>query len=900
MANNFPPLVNVIPTNVEIGESTSFLSLIEVHDLDGNPITRYRFRDNNGAATSGKFRLNNIIQPANTWIEVTAAQAANLIYISGLIESSESIGVQVFDGKFWSQAAFGTVTTIRANLYAPVVTTTNGSVLETEKTGIADLFNASDADGDSILRYRIVDKSAFGLSGYFQLNGMNLPQGIPFEITPAQVEDLIYVGGGYGPQSELIGIQAYDGKYWGPESTLVMTTTPNVHRPEVVAHDMQAPIGRVTKLDSVFSYSDLDGNTIKRIRLRDTGTNPGSGFFSIDYVPQTEGQWFEFGIEEFQNVRYHFASQAEFERYNIQVFDGRFWSTVQSARIDAVPRPVINLNSPNVVLDNLQQVAPASLFTQGDLGPPYTRFQVIDMTDDDRSATLFYNGQELLPNVMYEFTAAEFANLRIRGAVNDLRRSFDLISIRAGNSQFWSLPTTIYVSTEPVGPAALTSGARWNNFNGSKTVVTFAFMDPDGAYPLYYLPDDEDFPQNTRALHPAQRAMVRQILTEYASYANLEFVEVPYNVFGAGIMMMFGANDQDGSQGYAYYPGTPIFASRPGDIWVSNDGPTNPDDPDVSNNGYGRLTFVHEIGHALGLKHPFPEGGPPPGVPPYLPNAVDHHSHTVMSYTDSAYLPGGVYPSTSMVYDIMEIQRLYGANTNHRTGDDMYIFPLNDQKVQFIWDGGGIDTLNYSNQVANALIDLRQGRFSSKNGLQFAVLIPFGTEIENARGGRGDDVIIGNELRNLLFGNEGNDTLIGGPGNDVLRGGPGNDTYVWFYGDGNDTIREEQSGGRDVIEIRDPTGQLNDLADDFVFRRLGRDLRIDLTFNRGEPVGSITIVDQQWGGSRVETLRMFGQNGQQIGVDIDLDSIFVASTSDRQRFKVTNFQTQFGFIAVPV
>ena len=47
--------------------------------------------------------------------------------------------------------------------------------------------------------------------------------------------------------------------------------------------------------------------------------------------------------------------------------------------------------------------------------------------------------------------------------------------------------------------------------------------------------------------------------------------------------------------------------------------------------------------------------------------------------------------------------------------------------------------------------------------------IAYGTDIENARGGRGNDVIIGNELNNALIGNFGDDILRGNGGIDFLN-----------------------------------------------------------------------------------------------------------------------------------
>jgi Ca2+-binding RTX toxin-like protein len=204
------------------------------------------------------------------------------------------------------------------------------------------------------------------------------------------------------------------------------------------------------------------------------------------------------------------------------------------------------------------------------------------------------------------------------------------------------------------------------------------------------------------------------------------------------------------------------------------------------------------------------------------------------------------------------------------------------------------------NQTRGGIIDLREGRLSSLNGVADSLWVPYGCVIENARGTRDSDTMFGNEIRNLLFGNEGNDRFVGNGGDDVLRGGIGNDTYVWSMGDGNDVVREESNGGREIIEISDPIGRLNALEDDFIFRKFGRDLRIDMTFNQGESLGSVVIKDMAWGGSRVETLRFVDSQGNKIGNDIDLNSVFVQSTDVAKRFQVTNSQTQFGYIATPV
>ena len=72
-------------------------------------------------------------------------------------------------------------------------------------------------------------------------------------------------------------------------------------------------------------------------------------------------------------------------------------------------------------------------------------------------------------------------------------------------------------------------------------------------------------------------------------------------------------------------------------------------------------------------------------------------------------------------------------------------------------------------------------------------------------GGDGDDTLSGAEGDDHLYGDAGDDTLIGGSGADFLNGGAGDDTYLYFRGDGHDTIHdfhevEETSAGTDHQE----------------------------------------------------------------------------------------------------
>ena len=68
-------------------------------------------------------------------------------------------------------------------------------------------------------------------------------------------------------------------------------------------------------------------------------------------------------------------------------------------------------------------------------------------------------------------------------------------------------------------------------------------------------------------------------------------------------------------------------------------------------------------------------------------------------------------------------------------------------------------------------------------------------------GGSNDDILNGGAGVDRLFGNDGDDTLSGGIGVDYLVGGAGSDSYLFTFGDGADTISNNDLDSRDVLRF---------------------------------------------------------------------------------------------------
>ena len=308
------------------------------------------------------------------------------------------------------------------------------------------------------------------------------------------------------------------------------------------------------------------------------------------------------------------------------------------------------------------------------------------------------------------------------------------------------------------------------------------------------------------AMSSAQRSAVRQALAAWNAVANISFVETA-DVSTATIA--FGTNRQSGrSAAYTYYPST---AAQGGQVFIANDSPTN-STPNLGS--YGYMTLVHEIGHALGLKHPgnYNAGSSDGAEPPYLPSDQDNYAYSVMSYHSNSTLPSGRYLTGPSLYDIAAIQYLYGANLSTGIGDTGYT--LDTGGFTTLWDPTGRNSLDGSSQTAALSLDLRAGQFSSAGGTTVLALA-YGTRIQAATGGSGNDSFTVNTLGNVLDGGAGTDTVVFSgrraqyrvqqldAGRTIVSGADGNDllTNIEYlrFSDSSTALSDSMSGSFDAL-----------------------------------------------------------------------------------------------------
>ena len=283
------------------------------------------------------------------------------------------------------------------------------------------------------------------------------------------------------------------------------------------------------------------------------------------------------------------------------------------------------------------------------------------------------------------------------------------------------------------GLSSIISGSKWNNVGNDGNATSLSYSYWDGTSPHDYTRDGTRTTLDSHSTGSNNSTAHDLVFDEWDAVSSFNLTKVTEDGDGdpVGDLRVHVLDTMpSGAAAYAFYPSS---TAKGGDIYYGSSIMGDATDTDFVTEGYNWYTALHEIGHALGLSHPF-DGGAADGSTLNL--NLDSQRNTVMTYvqTDrnvkisnsggSLGIGARVNISTPGLLDVEAMEHLYGNTgwshnntaTTYGGGAGIDAFDNNFDSIRVIADSGGADTLDASGVTATGnIINLTPGTYSSIN-----------------------------------------------------------------------------------------------------------------------------------------------------------------------------------------
>ncbi|MBR1247965.1 hypothetical protein JQ609_13655 [Bradyrhizobium sp. AUGA SZCCT0169] len=412
---NATPVAAIADQSVHVNTWKQVSTVLSYSVADGDAAKKYQFWDSGTGATSGYFWTpTNSHWAANTVIEVSAADLANVWVRAGSTPESETMWVRAFDGSDWGNWDSFTVASTNAK---PVAAINDHSLRQGHWANIDNWLSVVDGDNDNITKYQFWDSGTAATSAFFWTpTNSHWAANTTIDVSAADLGN-VWIQGGAATGSETLWVRAFDGNEWGNWDSFTLTTTINT-APTATINDHTLNAAQWAQLVNWTTSSDADGDTITQYQLWDGGTAANSAYFSTP----ANSHWasstvIDVAASDLANVWIKGGTAGSTETMYIRAFDGTSWGNWDTFTVTTLPNhaPVASINNQTLHVNEWSQIGNLVSYSDADAHPA-TQYQFWDGGSGANSGYFWTpTNSHWAASTVIDVSPADLSNVWLRG-----------------------------------------------------------------------------------------------------------------------------------------------------------------------------------------------------------------------------------------------------------------------------------------------------------------------------------------------------------------------------------------------------------------------------------------------------------------------------------------------------
>ena len=199
-----------------------------------------------------------------------------------------------------------------------------------ETVAMANLFSVTDADNNTIKKYRFWDAGPHVWSGNMLIDGLPIPANQWYEIDAADLNRMQWMSASQSFNEE-IRIQAYDGKNWSNIESIRVATNEKPVIGVAEEYSVRQQLEFVDVSDLLIKLDD--GPAYTRYEVYDSTTDVLSGGFRIGQQVLAAGQVHNLSPQDFFALDFKSGvyEQRSLDEIYMRSYNGTFWSDLDQA-----------------------------------------------------------------------------------------------------------------------------------------------------------------------------------------------------------------------------------------------------------------------------------------------------------------------------------------------------------------------------------------------------------------------------------------------------------------------------------------------------------------------------------------------------------------------------------------